>query len=61
MKHPLLLLALSAMLSCLASSCNDDCCTLSVNKVCADDNICSGHASWEECRAYLEGLGYQCD
>jgi len=52
---PLMLFAL------LCSSCEDNCCTLGVNKECEGDAICSDYATWEECQAYLEGLSYNCD
>lgn len=45
----------------VSTSCEDNCCTLSVNTVCEGDSECSGFATWEECQSYLNGLGYDCE
>lgn len=54
-------LAAALLVAATISSCSDNCCTLGVNKVCEGESECSGHATWEECQTYLEGLGYNCD
>ncbi|MCF8257788.1 MAG: hypothetical protein K9J06_09550 [Flavobacteriales bacterium] len=61
MKKSFLFPALFGLISLLAGSCQDNCCTLGVNKVCEGDSECAGQADWQECQTYLEGLGYTCE
>lgn len=50
------------LIGLFTGSCNDNCCSLGVNKICEGDAFCEDYASWEECREYLENnLTYNCN
>lgn len=61
MKSSTAAIALFLMSSFTFIACNDNCCTLGVNKVCEGDDLCAGQGSWEDCQNYLKGLGYSCN